>query len=87
MLEEVETDDISSEFSMEDDEEPIELDRTFTKDAPFPGSVKIIVQNTTFWFVHLSSYISMDAIYFPPLHLAGLTKRFSSSPPPSSKQL
>lgn len=49
MLEEVETDDISSEFSMEDEEEPIELDCTFTKDCSFPGSVKIIVQSTTFW--------------------------------------
>ncbi|KAJ2922317.1 hypothetical protein H1R20_g14767, partial [Candolleomyces eurysporus] len=34
---------------MEDDEEPVELDETFTKESSFPGTVKIIVQSTTFW--------------------------------------
>ncbi|KAJ2918509.1 hypothetical protein MD484_g1880, partial [Candolleomyces efflorescens] len=48
-LEEVETADIVSQLSMEDDEEPVELDETFTKDSSFPGTVKIIVQSTTFW--------------------------------------
>ncbi|KAF9070079.1 hypothetical protein BDP27DRAFT_1324257 [Rhodocollybia butyracea] len=30
-------------------EEDIEIDETFTKHAKFPGTVKIVVENTTFW--------------------------------------
>ncbi|KIK62427.1 hypothetical protein GYMLUDRAFT_142603, partial [Collybiopsis luxurians FD-317 M1] len=30
-------------------EEDIEIDETFTKQAKFPGTVKIVVENTTFW--------------------------------------
>ncbi|KAJ3783412.1 hypothetical protein GGU10DRAFT_53327 [Lentinula aff. detonsa] len=30
-------------------EEDIEIDETFTKNAKFPGTVKIIVENTVFW--------------------------------------
>lgn len=98
MLAEVETDDISSEFSVEDNEEPIELDTTFTKDAPFPGTVKIIVQSTTFWFVRLPRCIryacsvhvdedhSTHATVLFPLPNAGLIKRFYSLLLPSSRQ-
>jgi len=50
-LEECETDDIASDLSTEDDEEAIELDETFSKNARLPGNVKIIVESTTFWFV------------------------------------
>ncbi|KAF5370660.1 hypothetical protein D9758_001838 [Tetrapyrgos nigripes] len=49
LLEECETDDIVSELSIDDDDEAIEIDETFTKHAPFPGTVKIVVESTTFW--------------------------------------
>ncbi|TFK44646.1 hypothetical protein BDQ12DRAFT_673323 [Crucibulum laeve] len=50
LLEECETDDdMVSEQSIEDDEESIELDETFTKHSRFPGTVKIVVGSTTFW--------------------------------------
>ncbi|KAJ7188363.1 hypothetical protein C8R46DRAFT_1183865 [Mycena filopes] len=49
LLEECETDDIVSELSIEDDDEAIELDDTFSKNSPFPGTVKIVVESTTFW--------------------------------------
>ncbi|KAF9263439.1 hypothetical protein L218DRAFT_973213 [Marasmius fiardii PR-910] len=49
LLEECETDDIVSELSIDEDDEAIELDETFTKNAPFPGTVKIVVESTTFW--------------------------------------
>ncbi|KAJ6586841.1 hypothetical protein DFH09DRAFT_909712 [Mycena vulgaris] len=49
LLEECETDDIVSELSIEDDDEAIELDETFVKNSPFPGTVKIVVESTTFW--------------------------------------
>ncbi|KAJ7594852.1 hypothetical protein C8J56DRAFT_1023330 [Mycena floridula] len=49
LLEECETDDIVSELSIEDDDEAIELDETFSKHSVFPGSVKIVVESTTFW--------------------------------------
>ncbi|KAK7035300.1 Rho-type gtpase-activating protein [Paramarasmius palmivorus] len=49
LLEECETDDIVSELSIDEDDEAIEIDETFTKHAPFPGTVKIVVESTTFW--------------------------------------
>ncbi|KAF9461309.1 hypothetical protein BDZ94DRAFT_1167892 [Collybia nuda] len=50
LLQECETDDIVSELSMDDtDEEAIDLDETFTKKSRFPGTVKIVVESTTFW--------------------------------------
>lgn len=52
LLEECETDDIVSELSIDDDVQAIELDETFTKNSPFPGSVKIVVESTTFWCVY-----------------------------------
>ncbi|KIM83304.1 hypothetical protein PILCRDRAFT_439502 [Piloderma croceum F 1598] len=49
LLEECETDDIISELSTDDDEEAIDIDDAFTKHSRFPGTVKIIVESTTFW--------------------------------------
>ncbi|KAG6868109.1 hypothetical protein C0993_007520 [Termitomyces sp. T159_Od127] len=50
VLQECETDDIVSELSMgEDCEEAIEIDEAFTKNSRFPGTVKIVVENTSFW--------------------------------------
>lgn len=51
VLQEYESDDAVSEICTEDPDEAIELDETFTKSTRFPGTVKIIVGNTTFWFV------------------------------------
>ncbi|KDQ55859.1 hypothetical protein JAAARDRAFT_37287 [Jaapia argillacea MUCL 33604] len=49
-LEECETDDIVSELSFDgDDEGSIEIDETFTPHCKFPGTVKIVVESTTFW--------------------------------------
>lgn len=55
LLEECETDDIVSDLSIGDDDEAIELDETFTKNCAFPGSVKIVVECTTFWSVSSES--------------------------------
>ncbi|KAG7446369.1 uncharacterized protein BT62DRAFT_931816 [Guyanagaster necrorhizus] len=51
LLEECESDDIVSELDDDDDDddEAIELDETFTKNSKFPGTVKIVVESTTFW--------------------------------------
>ncbi|KAJ7733751.1 hypothetical protein DFH07DRAFT_845315 [Mycena maculata] len=49
LLEECETDDIVSELSIESDDEAIEIDETFVKNNRFPGTVKIVVESTTFW--------------------------------------
>ncbi|KAG6821006.1 hypothetical protein H0H93_008635 [Arthromyces matolae] len=50
LLQECETDDIESELSMGDDtEEAIDIDEAFTRDSRFPGTVKIVVEGTTFW--------------------------------------
>ncbi|KAG5642441.1 hypothetical protein DXG03_002788 [Asterophora parasitica] len=50
LLQECETDDIVSELSIEDNaEEAIEIDEAFTKHSRFPGTVKIVVESTTFW--------------------------------------
>jgi len=47
VLQGYESDDIVSELNIE---EPIVLHETFTKHARFPGTVKIVVESTTFWF-------------------------------------
>ncbi|KAJ7647408.1 hypothetical protein FB45DRAFT_198634 [Roridomyces roridus] len=49
LLEECETDDIVSDLASESDDEAIEIDETFVKNSPFPGTVKIVVESTTFW--------------------------------------
>lgn len=50
-LEECETDELVSDMSMDGDfEDPIEIDSTFTKASKLPGTVKIIVESTTFWY-------------------------------------
>ncbi|KAF4567661.1 hypothetical protein EYR40_006663 [Pleurotus pulmonarius] len=49
LLEECETDDIVSDLSIDSDDLAIDLDETFTKNSRFPGTVKIIVETTTFW--------------------------------------
>lgn len=48
-LEECEELDVS-ELSVSDDEEAIEIHETFTKQYTFPGTVKIVVESTTFWY-------------------------------------
>jgi hypothetical protein len=88
-LEEVETADIVSQLSMED-EEPVEIDETFTKDSSFPGTVKIIVQSTTFWSVTnpLAANVerpSHSSKSFCRYLLSGLIKKCCSSPHPSSR--
>jgi hypothetical protein len=50
LLEEAtETDDIVSELSIDDGDKAIEIDEAFTKHSRFPGTVKIVVESTTFW--------------------------------------
>jgi hypothetical protein len=51
----VDTEDAVSELSTNDSHEPIDVDEAFTKRSKFPGSVKIIVESTTFWCVPLAS--------------------------------
>lgn len=53
MLEECETDDLVSEPCSDEDDESIEIDEAFTKHSRFPGTVKIVVEGTTFWSVLL----------------------------------
>lgn len=49
-LEEVETDDIVSELSIDSSgDQSIEVDETFSKHSKFPGKVKIVVESTIFW--------------------------------------
>lgn len=49
LLEECETDDLVTELSLYDSEEGIDIDETFTRKGRFPGTVKIVVESTTFW--------------------------------------
>jgi len=49
VLEDCFEDDLASELSTDDGDEAIELDEVFTKNAKLPGTVKIIVESTTFW--------------------------------------
>ncbi|KZT66364.1 hypothetical protein DAEQUDRAFT_715034 [Daedalea quercina L-15889] len=48
-LEECESDEVVSALSLDGDYEDIEIDETFAESSRFPGTVKIIVESTTFW--------------------------------------
>ncbi|KAL1745719.1 hypothetical protein HDZ31DRAFT_81708 [Schizophyllum fasciatum] len=48
-LQECEADEVMSELSIDEDEQAIELDETFTKASKLPGNIKIVVESTTFW--------------------------------------
>ncbi|KAN0106952.1 hypothetical protein V8E52_010620 [Russula decolorans] len=48
-LEGVDTEDAVSEVSISDSREPIDIDEAFTKNSKFTGTVKIVVESTTFW--------------------------------------
>ena len=50
-LQECEADEVMSELSIDESEQAIELDETFTKDSKLPGNIKIVVESTTFWCV------------------------------------
>jgi hypothetical protein len=52
-LEGADTEDTISELSITDEQEPIDVDEAFTKQSKFPGTVKIVVESTTFWCVLL----------------------------------
>ena len=50
LLEECDADDAASALgSAEGDVGEVELDTTFTRQCRFPGTVKIVVESTTFW--------------------------------------
>ncbi|KAK2467764.1 hypothetical protein APHAL10511_000059 [Amanita phalloides] len=79
LLEECEVDShLSSLNSDEDEEEAIEIDQTFTKHGHFPGSVKIVVEGTTFW-------AHKEVLYFAsPFFQAALSGNWSETGRPSS---
>jgi hypothetical protein len=52
-IEGVDTEDAVSEVSISDSREPIDIDDAFTKGSTFPGTVKIVVESTTFWCVSI----------------------------------
>ena len=55
-----------SALSLDGDyEDPIEIDETFTENSRFPGTVKIIVESTTFWYVHATGAVA--AVFISPL--------------------
>ena len=51
LLEDCEPEEIDSELSADEEEEGIEVDPTYTKNCKLPGTVKVIVGSTTFWYV------------------------------------
>jgi hypothetical protein len=83
VLQEYESDDLVSELSIEDPEEAIELDETFTRTSRFPGTVKIVVENTTFWFVAI---LCSRFVVIIGDSMSGRTKKSSTSPLRSSRQ-
>lgn len=50
LFEECETDDVVSDLEVDSDDEVIDLDESFTKNCALPGTVKIVVESTTFWY-------------------------------------
>ncbi|KAI0044211.1 hypothetical protein FA95DRAFT_1497417 [Auriscalpium vulgare] len=77
-LEGVDTDDVISELSIEDSEDPIDVDQTFTKRSEFPGTVKIVVESTTFW-------AHKEVLYFAsPFFQAALSGDWAETGRPTS---
>jgi hypothetical protein len=82
-FEEFEGEDVS-ELEVDDDEEAteaIETDETFTRRARYPGTVKIVVEKTTFWSEFPTSLLTVRELTL----VSGLTERSSSSRHHSSK--
>ena len=48
-LEECDADDAASALGSAEGDDEVELDATFTRQCRFPGTVKIVVEATTFW--------------------------------------
>lgn len=46
-----------SDLSIDDEMEAIELDTTFMRNSIFPGTVKIVVEATTFWLVQHQMFV------------------------------
>lgn len=52
LLEECDNDDLVTELNLYESDQAIEIDDTFTRrNGRFPGTVKIVVESTTFWWV------------------------------------
>lgn len=82
LFEDCEPDEVDSELSgTEEDDDAIEIDGTFTKDCRLPGTVKIVVESTTFWCAHCcpSSYTMLSLLS------AGHTRRSSTLRHPFSR--
>ncbi|KAH9485349.1 hypothetical protein JR316_0002257 [Psilocybe cubensis] len=80
LYEEYETDEIESELSADEDEGavPIEIHETFTKNCRFPGTVKIVVESTTFW-------AHKEILYFAsPFFEAALSGNWAETGRPTS---
>ncbi|TCD61701.1 hypothetical protein EIP91_008030 [Steccherinum ochraceum] len=78
-LEECETDDLISDMSTDGDyDDSIDIDHTFTKNSRMPGTVKIIVQGTTFW-------AHKEVLYFAsPFFEAALSGSWAETGRPTS---
>lgn len=54
LLEECDNDELVTELNLYESDQAIEIDDTFTRrNGRFPGTVKIVVESTTFWWVVL----------------------------------
>lgn len=52
LLEECDNDELVTELNLYESDQAIEIDDTFTRrNGRFPGTVKIVVESTTFWWV------------------------------------
>ncbi len=68
LFEECETDEVVSELEVDSDDEAIEIDNTFTKNNAFPGTVKIVVESTTFWYATQYNGLSTNRLVLVRAH-------------------
>lgn len=81
LLEDFETDEIDSELSGTEEEEAIEIEETFTKNCKLPGTVKIVVESTTFWYVPLDLTSVIQLIFITGLIKGSFSLHRRSSKP------
>ncbi|KAF9531584.1 hypothetical protein CPB83DRAFT_848417 [Crepidotus variabilis] len=78
LFEDCEPDELDSELSTEEDEGSIDIDETFTKHCKLPGTVKVVVESTTFW-------VHKEILFFAsPFFEAALSGNWSETGRPTS---
>lgn len=80
LLEECDNDELVTELNLYESDQAIEIDDTFTRTGRFPGTVKIVVESTSFWSVSPPGGTASQATLILLRHRAHKEVLFFASP-------